>query len=197
MLPRCIRVVPAGSAGRGVQGCPGQCSSGLVQIQQQARLLDTPCRPACRLAKPHSLTCVVRGLQVMLVDNPKAAKEAYAQIVKSKRIAMAVEGPDRPGGEGRIRLVQVCTHDAAANAALWRFQAALFASHICLFYEQPCGQTSAGSQKKGSTSPMWALRFTASYILLSCASCQVLQCAPRRPSCIAHLHPEEEACSND
>ena len=92
-------------------------------------MLGTPCRPACWLAKPHCLTPVVRVLQVMLVDNPKAAKDAYTQILKSKRVAMTVDGPDGLGGEGRIRLVQVCTHDVAANAVLWRFQAALFASH--------------------------------------------------------------------
>eukprot|EP00891_Asterochloris_glomerata_P004617 jgi/Astpho2/4617/Aster-00192 len=47
--------------------------------------------------------------KAMLVDNPKAAKEAYAQIVKSKRVAMTVEGPDGSGGEGTFRLVQVRT----------------------------------------------------------------------------------------
>ena len=64
------------------------------------------CLVACEATTAH--ICLETGLQVMLVDNPKAAKEAYAQIVKSKRVAMAVEGPDRPGGEGKIRLVQVC-----------------------------------------------------------------------------------------
>ena len=54
----------------------------------------------------------------MLVDNPKAAKEAYAQIVKSKRVAMTVEGPDGSGGEGTFRLVQVCTHNATASTLL-------------------------------------------------------------------------------
>ena len=74
----------------------------------------------------------------MLVDNPKAAKEAYAQIVKSKRVAMTVEGPDGPGGEGNIRLVQVCTHDAAANAVLSSTQPCLhhtvpsMSSHVAM-----------------------------------------------------------------
>ena len=103
---------------------------------------------ACRLACTATLSHIcLRGLQVMLVDNPKAAKEAYAQIVRSKRVAMTVEGPDGPGGEGKIRLVQVCTHDAAAAAVLWRFLAALFASHSSI-YEQLCGHASEVSRNR-------------------------------------------------
>lgn len=163
----------------------------------------------------------------MLVDNPKAAKEAYAQIVKSKRVAMTVEGPDGSGGEGTFRLVQVCTLNATASTVLhcvvlsiWQGQSSQhalwmlrchFSQHlwvqepVCLTAVPSAGELPGGhvciiqlhlpsshvamfvTHKEGQYQPpLWALGFIASSILLSCASCQLLQ---RSRTAILHCSP--------